>query len=84
MIAGAGAAGTKASKLAIGVGMIPRGEVGLIFATYGLTSGLVDNSVYSALVIVVMLTTFVVPPMLVRVMKKVKTTDGKDEHEHVM
>jgi len=48
----------------IGVGMVPRGEVGLIFAGAGLAAGVVGPSLYSALVIVVMLTTFVAPPWL--------------------
>jgi Kef-type K+ transport system membrane component KefB len=48
----------------IGVGMVPRGEVGLIFAGAGLAAGVVGPSLYSALVAVVMLTTFVAPPWL--------------------
>ena len=48
----------------IGVGMVPRGEVGLIFAGAGLAAGVVGPSLYSALVVVVMLTTFVAPPWL--------------------
>ena len=48
----------------VGVGMVPRGEVGLIFAGTGLAAGVVTPSLYSALVVVVMLTTFVAPPWL--------------------
>ncbi len=48
----------------IGVGMIPRGEVGLIFAGTGLAAGVVGPDLYSALVVVVMLTTFAAPPWL--------------------
>jgi Kef-type K+ transport system membrane component KefB len=48
----------------IGVGMVPRGEVGLIFAGAGLAAGVVTTSLYSTLVVVVMLTTFVAPPWL--------------------
>jgi Kef-type K+ transport system membrane component KefB len=48
----------------IGVGMIPRGEVGLIFAGIGLAAGIVTDDLYSALVVMVMLTTFVTPPWL--------------------
>lgn len=57
------------NKLAIGLGMIPRGEVGLIFAGVGL--GLMANGVkvvneetYSAIVVMVILTTMVTPPLL--------------------
>ena len=48
----------------MGVGMVPRGEVGLIFAGAGLAAGVIDGGLYSALVVAVMLTTFVAPPWL--------------------
>lgn len=48
----------------VGVGMVPRGEVGLIFAGAGLAAGVIAQDLYSALVIVVMLTTLVAPPWL--------------------
>jgi Kef-type K+ transport system membrane component KefB len=48
----------------IGVGMVPRGEVGLIFAGSGLAAGVIAEDLYSALVAMVMLTTFVAPPWL--------------------
>jgi Kef-type K+ transport system membrane component KefB len=48
----------------VGVGMVPRGEVGLIFAGTGLAVGVVATDLYSALVVAVMLTTFVAPPWL--------------------
>jgi Kef-type K+ transport system membrane component KefB len=48
----------------VGVGMVPRGEVGLIFAGTGLAAGVITGDLYSALVVVVMLTTFVAPPWL--------------------
>jgi Kef-type K+ transport system membrane component KefB len=44
--------------------MIPRGEVGLIFAGTGLAAGVIANDLYSALVVAVMLTTFAAPPWL--------------------
>ncbi len=52
------------NKLVVGVGMIPRGEVGLIFASIGLTGGILSREVYSAILIMVILSTFVVPPVL--------------------
>lgn len=57
------------NKLAVGLGMIPRGEVGLIFAKIGagLTlagTAIVSASTYSAVVIMVMVTTLVTPPLL--------------------
>jgi Kef-type K+ transport system membrane component KefB len=52
------------SKIVVGVGMVPRGEVGLIFASIGLTAGILSGAVYSAILIMVMLSTFIVPPVL--------------------
>lgn len=52
------------NHLAIGVGMVPRGEVGLIFAHLGLNSGVIGLQAFNAVVLVVMLTTFIVPPLL--------------------
>jgi Kef-type K+ transport system membrane component KefB len=54
----------KLSHLAIGVGMIPRGEVGLIFAHLGLVEGILSQQVFSAILIMVMATTFLAPPLL--------------------
>jgi Kef-type K+ transport system membrane component KefB len=48
----------------VAVGMIPRGEVGLIFAGIGLAQGLLEPDLYAALVVMVMLTTFAAPPWL--------------------
>ena len=54
----------KLNHMAIGVGMVPRGEVGLIFAHLGLDNNVIDEPAFNALVLVVMLTTFVAPPLL--------------------
>ncbi|MEW6039758.1 MAG: cation:proton antiporter [Pseudomonadota bacterium] len=51
-------------RFAIGVAMIPRGEVGLIFAELGRTSGILDNETYAALIIVIALTTLLAPILL--------------------
>ncbi|HKE90565.1 MAG TPA: cation:proton antiporter [Gemmatimonadales bacterium] len=64
-----GAIGGRLDRLTIGLGMIPRGEVGLIFANIGLglTIGgtpVIDRSTYSAVVIMVIVTTLVTPPAL--------------------
>ncbi len=64
--------GKKVNKLAVSLGMIPRGEVGLIFATYGLAYGVLDQYLYAIVVVVIMLTTFVTPTPLEWVMEKVK------------
>jgi Kef-type K+ transport system membrane component KefB len=48
----------------VAVGMVPRGEVGLIFAGIGLASRVIDADLYAALVAMVMISTFMVPPWL--------------------
>jgi Kef-type K+ transport system membrane component KefB len=52
------------NRLAIGIGMIPRGEVGLVFAAIGTASGVIDKSLQAAIIIMVILTTFLAPPFL--------------------
>ncbi|ODH01141.1 sodium:proton antiporter [Nostoc sp. KVJ20] len=52
------------NRLAVGVGMIPRGEVGLVFAAIGAASGTLDKPLQAAIVIMVILTTFLAPPLL--------------------
>ena len=64
LVAGLGVTRPDTSKLLVGVGMVPRGEVGLIFASIGLTAGILSSSVYSAILIMVILSTFIVPPAL--------------------
>jgi len=53
-----------ASKLTVGIGMISRGEVGLIFAGIGKELGVLDDSIFGAIVILVILTTLITPPLL--------------------
>lgn len=48
----------------IGIGMIPRGEVGLIFARIGLSTGILVTGLYSSVAMMVILTTLIVPPLL--------------------
>ncbi len=62
-------------RIVIGVGMIPRGEVGLIFAQIGLASKLISGGLYSAVALMVMLTTFITPPLLRRLL--VQGTPGR-------
>ena len=44
--------------------MIPRGEVGLVFAGIGAASGALDKPLQAAIIIMVILTTFLAPPFL--------------------
>jgi len=49
----------------VGVGMAPRGEVGMIIALIGLNQGLIDMGVYSAIILMCLITT-VIPPLIMR------------------
>ena len=52
------------NRLAIGIGMIPRGEVGLVFAGIGSASGILDKPLEVSIIIMVIFTTFLAPPFL--------------------
>jgi Kef-type K+ transport system membrane component KefB len=64
LIAGIGIGRSGGDKLLIGIGMIPRGEVGLIFASIGLSTGVLDDKLYGALLLMVLVTTVLTPPLL--------------------
>jgi Kef-type K+ transport system membrane component KefB len=70
--AGFVARGAAVNRKVIGVGMVPRGEVGLIFADRGLSSGVLNAGQYSAVTLMVMGTTLLAPPLL-RMMMPPKT-----------
>jgi Kef-type K+ transport system membrane component KefB len=64
-----GVVGKGVDRLTVGLGMIPRGEVGLIFANIGLGlavrgESIVDAATFSAIVVMVIVTTLVTPPAL--------------------
>jgi Kef-type K+ transport system membrane component KefB len=61
------------NRLVIGLGMIPRGEVGLIFAAIGKGLGVVNDAVFSAIVIMVIVTTLVTPPLLKMALDRMKS-----------
>lgn len=54
----------KDDRLLIGIGMLPRGEVGLVFASIGRTLGVITDQLFSAIVLMVIVTTFIAPPLL--------------------
>jgi Kef-type K+ transport system membrane component KefB len=62
--AGWAAPWAKFRRLVVGVGMIPRGEVGLIFADIGRRAGILNEAVFGAILLMVMATTFIAPPGL--------------------
>jgi len=63
-VCGLGVLETGIDRITVGVGMIPRGEVGLIFNAIGKNLGVIDDGTYSAVVIMVVLTTIAAPPLL--------------------
>lgn len=63
LISGLGGS-SKDDRLLIGIGMLPRGEVGLVFASIGRTLGVMSDQLFSAVVLMVILTTFIAPPLL--------------------
>lgn len=63
------------NRLAIGVGMIPRGEVGLVFAGIGSATGVLSDGLDAAIIVMVILTTFLAPPLLQVVFKKPEKQD---------
>lgn len=63
LAAGLGAE-TSQNKWVVGLGLAPRGEVGLIFASIGRAIGVLDNQLFSSIIVVVLLTTLLTPPLL--------------------
>lgn len=68
---GAAALGWK-EMMRIGVGMVPRGEVGMVVAQLGLTMGVIEKPVYAVVVFMAVMTTVVAPPMLKVVFRDVQ------------
>jgi Kef-type K+ transport system membrane component KefB len=80
VVAAIGARGTNTDKVLIGIGMIPRGEVGLIFASIGVAVGVFNDELYAVVLLVVLLTTVITPPLLRwRIQSAVDAADELDE-----
>ncbi|HEY6051575.1 MAG TPA: cation:proton antiporter [Thermoanaerobaculia bacterium] len=69
-------AGRGVGRAFIGAGMVPRGEVGLVFASVGRASGALGPAVFAAVVVTVMATTFLAPPLLKALRPKSFSTAG--------
>jgi Kef-type K+ transport system membrane component KefB len=63
------------SSLGIGCGMVARGEVGLIVAAIGLDRGLIGNELFTAMVVLVLVTTLITPPLLKLTFRPSPATD---------
>ena len=68
LLSGIGA--QRGTRWAVGVGMMPRGEVGLIFALFGLVNGILTEELYAILVMIVLLTTIATPIILRPLLKR--------------
>ena len=62
------------NRIAIGVAMIPRGEVTLIFAGIGKSIGVISDTIFSALIMMVIITTLITPPALRLSMSRMPST----------
>ncbi len=67
-------------SLKIGVSMTPRGEMGLIIASIGLTSGLISTNTYSIAVIAVILTTFIAMPILKKLLSDKRDSPTEEKN----
>jgi Kef-type K+ transport system membrane component KefB len=70
------------NKLLVGVALVPRGEVGLIFAQLGLAVGVLTDERFGALMLMVVVTTFMTPPLLglIAARRPPDAESGPDEH----
>jgi Kef-type K+ transport system membrane component KefB len=71
-ICGLGVLDRSVDRLSIGVGMIPRGEVGLIFVSIGKALKVIDDATFSAVIIMVIITTLITPPIMKWVLERKK------------
>jgi Kef-type K+ transport system membrane component KefB len=69
----------------VGTGMVPRGEVGMIVASIGLSMGVISSDLYSIVIFMVIITTLLTPPVLSRMISKgfVKKEEKKIEETPV-
>lgn len=70
------------NKLLVGVALVPRGEVGLIFAKLGLAAGVLTDERFGALMLMVVVTTFVTPPLLSLIATR-RVPDDESSPDHV-
>jgi Kef-type K+ transport system membrane component KefB len=68
----------KKKAMQIGMGMVPRGEVGIVVANIGLGLNAVDDAAYGVVLFMAVATTLIAPPFLVRLYKDEKPVDEKE------
>ena len=74
---------SKQKGLRVGIGMISRGEVGLIVAGVGVTAGILTSEVYSTIIIMVVVTTIITPIWLKREYRKEQKNDKNESNKTV-
>lgn len=74
---------TLRSAIMVGVGMVPRGEVGLVIAAVGLTSGVIDGQVYGSVILMVAATTVLAPLLIGPVFRRLGTRSEADRRPGV-
>lgn len=75
LVAGLAGGGSTVQKLFIGTSMIPRGEVGLIFAATGKAVGAIPDNIFSTIILVIIVTTLIPPTFISILGKKLKQED---------
>jgi Kef-type K+ transport system membrane component KefB len=65
----------KRGALIVGVGMIPRGEVGVVVASLGLAAGVFSPRIYALIVAMSLLTAMITPPFLAILLRSTKTSE---------
>jgi Kef-type K+ transport system membrane component KefB len=76
LVSGFAAAGTGTEKLLVGIAMVPRGEVGLIFAATGKGLGVLSDDLFSVIIITIVVSTLIAPPLVRIVANKLKAEEG--------
>jgi Kef-type K+ transport system membrane component KefB len=79
LLGGLGAS-SKCNRMFIGIGMVPRGEVGLIFASMGRSLGVVSDKMFTAIVVMVIMTTIIAPPWMKLSVNKIHDLEDEDSH----
>lgn len=74
-VAGFAANGSRTEKMLVGTSMVPRGEVGLIFAATGSALGVLSDELFSTILLVVIITTFVSPALIKNLGQKLKAEE---------
>jgi Kef-type K+ transport system membrane component KefB len=72
----------KTKSMRVGIGMISRGEVGLIVAGVGVTTGVLSTDIYTAIIIMVAVTTIITPVWLKKIYQKEIQPPSSQEHEN--